>query len=199
MNSEDYLKQKRFNEWYIEYFDPLCGWLKENVVNSQLDYDDLHDVAQETFVRVWRYMDAFRDDSKPFTWICRVGWSTAVRMLHQKYRQQMGDRFPFSVDELLVFEDEVSDGVYECVTPDFEEEYMSHEDSPEEEAIATQLAERVADVIRTLPPRWQELSVAFYLKGKTYYEIADEFDMSYGAVKTVMAGVRQRLKEATDA
>ena len=49
-----------------------------------IDHDDSNDVAQNTFVKAWKGLDNFREDSQLFTWLYRIATNEALTFLKQK-------------------------------------------------------------------------------------------------------------------
>ena len=37
-----------------------------------IDHDDAHDVSQNTFIKAWKGLDNFREDSQLYTWLYRI-------------------------------------------------------------------------------------------------------------------------------
>ena len=35
-----------------------------------ISHDDANDVTQETFIKIWKNLDRFKEESQLFTWIC---------------------------------------------------------------------------------------------------------------------------------
>ena len=54
-----------------------------------LDHDDTHDILQDTFVKVWKGLANFREDSKLYTWIYRIGTNESIDFLNKKKRQNI--------------------------------------------------------------------------------------------------------------
>ncbi|MBF7090825.1 sigma-70 family RNA polymerase sigma factor [Flavobacterium sp. ALJ2] len=69
-----------FQKLVSDYQKPLYNHIR-NVV---LDHDDAHDVLQNTFVKVFRYLNKFKGDSKLFSWIYRIATNEALTFLNQK-------------------------------------------------------------------------------------------------------------------
>ena len=49
-----------------------------------IDHDDADDVTQETFVKVWKHLDGFKEESQLFTWIYRIATNEALGHLKKK-------------------------------------------------------------------------------------------------------------------
>jgi RNA polymerase sigma-70 factor (ECF subfamily) len=51
-----------------------------------LDHDDTDDVVQEVFIKVWKNLHRFRQDSKLYTWIYRIATNECLNFLKKKRR-----------------------------------------------------------------------------------------------------------------
>lgn len=69
-----------FQKLVSTYQKPLYNHIRNIVLN----HDDAHDVLQNTFVKVFRYLNKFKGDSKLFSWIYRIATNEALTFLSQK-------------------------------------------------------------------------------------------------------------------
>jgi len=49
-----------------------------------IDHDDAHDVSQNTFIKAWKGLDNFREDSQLYTWLYRIATNESLTFLKQK-------------------------------------------------------------------------------------------------------------------
>jgi len=49
-----------------------------------ISHDDANDVTQETFVKVWKNLDRFKEEAQLFTWIYRIATNEAISFLRKK-------------------------------------------------------------------------------------------------------------------
>ena len=52
-----------------------------------VDHDDANDLTQEIFVKIWKNIKAFREDSKIFTWIYRIATNECLNFLNKKKKK----------------------------------------------------------------------------------------------------------------
>ncbi len=52
-----------------------------------IDHDDANDLTQDTFIKIHRYIDTFREDSQLFTWIYRIATNECLTFLNKKKRR----------------------------------------------------------------------------------------------------------------
>jgi RNA polymerase sigma-70 factor (ECF subfamily) len=51
-----------------------------------IDHDDSNDVLQNTFIKVWKGMEHFKEESKLYTWLYRIATNESISFLRQKQR-----------------------------------------------------------------------------------------------------------------
>lgn len=51
------------------------------------DHDDANDVVQNCFVKVWKGLPEFRQESKLYTWLYRIASNEAITFINEKYRR----------------------------------------------------------------------------------------------------------------
>lgn len=75
------------------------------------DFHDTEDVVQETFLRIYKSLDTFREEASLKTWIYRIATNEALRHLEKRNRDvglfQTGieDCQPMAADEYINFDD----------------------------------------------------------------------------------------------
>lgn len=52
-----------------------------------IDHDDADDVLQNTFIKAWKGLETFREDSSLFTWLYRIATNEALSFLRKKKRE----------------------------------------------------------------------------------------------------------------
>ena len=64
-----------------------------------LGREDAQDASQEVWVRVWRYIGTFREDSTFSTWLHRITVNTCLsfrqREVRREEREYSGDEMPY--------------------------------------------------------------------------------------------------------
>lgn len=68
----------------VRVYQKRVYWMVRRMV---IDHDDAQDVTQETFIKVHRHLDDFREDSKLFTWIYRIATNECLGFLRKKKRR----------------------------------------------------------------------------------------------------------------
>jgi RNA polymerase sigma-70 factor (ECF subfamily) len=65
----------------VAHYQHEVYWLIRRMV---IDHNDADDLAQETFIKVWKNLPHFRGDSALFTWIYRIAVNEALVFLRKK-------------------------------------------------------------------------------------------------------------------
>ncbi|WP_404425716.1 RNA polymerase sigma factor [Nibricoccus sp. IMCC34717] len=131
---------------------------------------DSHDLAQETFVRVYRNRDRFRQSARFSTWLFAI----ASNLARDRQRR-------LQVRNAVALDD----------APELENPTHPRGTSEAEERIAA-----VRDAIATLPPDLRTALVLFEYEDRSHAEIAEITESSTKAVETRLYRARQQLRRA---
>lgn len=72
-----------FNLLVRKYQERIYWHIRKMVI----DHDDSDDLVQEVFIKVWKYLDNFRGDSKLYTWIYRIATNECLNFLSKKKKR----------------------------------------------------------------------------------------------------------------
>lgn len=76
-----------FNRMVLENQEKIYSMFRRMVSS----HDEADDLTQETFIKVYKNMSKFRNDSSAYTWIYRIAVNTGLNYLRrQKIRQTVG-------------------------------------------------------------------------------------------------------------
>ncbi len=75
-------KEKAFNILLKKYQKPVYFHIRRMVIL----HEDADDLTQDTFVKIWHNLHAFKKESKLFTWIYRIATNEAITFLNRKKR-----------------------------------------------------------------------------------------------------------------
>jgi len=65
-----------------KYQQKLYWHIRKIVIN----HDDTDDVLQNTFIKVWKGLDGFKEEAQLFTWLYRIATNESLTFLKQKQR-----------------------------------------------------------------------------------------------------------------
>ena len=71
-------RERGFRLLVDSFQGPIYNYIRRMVVS----HEDAEDVLQEVFIRVFRHLDQFRDESSLSTWIYRIATNECLRLLN---------------------------------------------------------------------------------------------------------------------
>jgi len=140
------------------------------------DWSAVEDIAQETFVRVWRAIGNFRGEAQFSTWLHRIAVNTAKNYLTAKSRRPPGGDIDINEAELFDSGAQLRDG-----------------DTPEHELMRQQLEQTLMRAVQALP---EELRLAITLRevdGLSYEAIAERMGCPIGTVRSRIFRAREAI------
>jgi RNA polymerase sigma-70 factor (ECF subfamily) len=158
------------------------GQITSYIYRMTNDYDGAVDLAQETFVRIYRARDRYQTNYAFSTYIYRIATNLAISELRKRKRRRLVS---------LTGAMSARDGREEPV------EINPVDLRPLQDAALVDAERRaaVARAITTLPEKYRAPLVLRDVEGKTYEEIARILDASEGTVKSRISRGRNLLRE----
>lgn len=138
--------------------------------------EEVEDICQEVFLKVFRKLKRFRGDSKLSTWIARIAYNTSISHIRKINRR--GEQ---SLDE----------------NPEFtawEKDTAVNQKIVEKEEAKKYLL----DSIEKLPVNYRTVLTLFHLEEFSYREIEEITGMPEGTIKSYLSRARKLLKEKLD-
>jgi RNA polymerase sigma-70 factor (ECF subfamily) len=142
------------------------------------DWSECQDVAQETFIRAYRAIAAFRGDSQFYTWIYKIATNTAKNYLVSQGRRPPTDDVAIDDAVLLDGGTRLKDGA-----------------TPERELMRQEIEQTVFDTVEQLP---EDLKIAITLRevdGLSYEEIAETMNCPIGTVRSRIFRARDAIDQ----
>jgi RNA polymerase sigma-70 factor (ECF subfamily) len=137
------------------------------------DFGLAEEIVQESFVKAYRSMRTF-DENSPFEpWFLRSVVNASVKMMQRSARQvEMGE----DADESLFVE------------------FVSRVESVEERVESIEVQNQVWDAMRKLSPRQRAVIVQRYFLAMSEKEMAAESGAAVGTIKWLLNAARERLR-----
>ena len=143
------------------------------------DPAEVADVAQETFIKAYKALPAFRGDSAFYTWLYRIGINTAKNFLVSQ-----GRRAPtttdFDSEEAETFEDA---------------DQLRDNNTPERLLMTKQIGDTVNVAMEALPEELRTAIVLREIEGLSYEEIATIMECPIGTVRSRIFRAREAISE----
>ena len=145
---------KAFNQIVEEYKERLYWHIRKIV----LIHDDADDVLQNTFIKVWRYLEGFKGDSKIYTWLFRIATNESISFIN-KNKKKAEDSFE----------------VYE--------HYLSNTLESDEYFNGDEAQLLLQKAVLELPEKQRIVFNMKYFDEMKYKEIAEILDVTVGSLK----------------
>lgn len=177
MNSEETVV-RRARAGDERAFEELVYAYEKKIYHMSLRYTgnehDAMDVTQEVFLRLFRFLPKFQEESRFSTWLYRIAVNANLDFLRRR-----------TPDSDLSLDAEDEDGLaYEISDARYE---------PESEAERAELRQAICDGIQSLPPRMREIVVLRDISGLSYEEIGEVLGIEQGTVKSRLSRARSKL------
>ena len=142
--------------------------------------EDGADLAQEAFLRAWRTLPSFQEESSFSTWLYRLTSNLCIDFLRKEKRRKT------AVTTLSLDSDE--DDASPTEVPD-------HRFTPESELERKELRSAVDRGLAQLSDEHRQVLVLRELEGLSYTEIAAHLELEEGTVKSRIARARLALRK----
>lgn len=139
--------------------------------------NEVEDIAQEVFVKIYKNLKNFKEESSLYTWIYRITINVCIDELKKK-------KNVVYIDEKI----ETADGEMEMQLEDTAK-------GPEHLAEDEELKRKITNCIRKLPIDQRTMIILRDIKGFTYMEIAEMTKINLGTVKSKINRARTALKQ----
>lgn len=144
--------------------------------------EDVKDLTQETFLRVFNAIDSFRRESRFEWWMFEIADSVYKNELRRR-KANKRDGIEQSLDVPVSAEAPAGPGLV----------LAAGDPSPEEEAVRRERLARVRSALHGLPPQMRLCCVLRYERGLKYQEIATVMNLSIETVKAHLHQARKKL------
>ncbi|WP_268223010.1 RNA polymerase sigma factor [Sinomicrobium oceani] len=147
-------REQAFRELVSQYKERLYWHIRRTVI----DHEDTDDVLQNTFIKIYRNIDKFKEESSLFSWMYRIAINESITFLNAKAKRKGLDN------------GELQESLVANLHADT---YFSGDD--------VQL--KLQQAIATLPEKQKLVFNMKYFEGITYEEMSGILDTSIGALK----------------
>ena len=147
-------KHYAFNLLVRKYQEKIYFFVRRLVI----DHDDADDVVQNIFIKIYKNLDTFREDSKLFTWLYRIAVNESLSFLKNK---RIHCYLSLASPEAMMMKALQEDTHYD----------------------GTEIQKRLREAIVKLPKKQQLVFNMRYYDDLSYAEISDILGTSVGALK----------------
>ena len=159
-------REAAFTQLIRKYQEKLYWHIRRLVVS----HEDADDLIQNVWIRVWKSLDRFREDSQLYTWLYRIASNECLSFLEQKKKKSTA-----SLDE--------------------EESGLSEKIRAEEHFDATRLEWKLHLAIQHLPEKQRVVFMLRYYEEMPYQEMSRVLDTSEGALKASYHHAAKKIEQ----
>lgn len=179
---QEHLLIKQAKEGDEGSFEALILSCKGKAYNIALRYvkneNDAMDVLQESFIKIFRNLSKFNEQSKFETWVYRIVVNTCNDFLRKNKNKR--NEVPIILND--------NDNSKEF-------DILDNAPPPEEVLLNKEHGEYILNCLEKIPIEHKEILILRDIKGFTYDEISEILECSLGTVKSRISRARIRLKQ----
>ena len=161
-------------EALVRKYEKLVSTCVYSVVGNA---EDVLDVSQEVFLKVYKSLNSFKGDSEFSTWLYRIAKNTALDFVRKRKANTV------SIDS----SGEESEGF------DIPDDNISA--SPEKKALQNEGVQKLYDAMEQLSEEHREIIILRDLNDYSYEEIAERLGLEAGTVKSRLHRARDTLRK----
>lgn len=160
-----------FAELIVRYQDKLTRYIRRI---SNCSSQDIEDILQEVFIKVYQNLNNFDPSLKFSSWIYRITHNEVISWFRKHNVRPQGHAVEASEE---VFERLVSDT---DIAADLDTKY---------------LRDHLVSALSKIDQKYREVLVLQYFEDKSYQEISDILKRPMGTVATLVSRAKRKLKE----
>jgi RNA polymerase sigma-70 factor (ECF subfamily) len=155
-----------FNSLVKKYQERLYWHIRKIV----MDHDDADDILQNTFVKVWRSVDKFREESSLYTWLYRIATNESLTFINSNKRRSM---VPMNDTSEFLMNNLESDEYFE----------------------GDEIQLRLQEAILKLPEKQRIVFNLKYFEEMKYEDMSQILDTSVGALKASFHHAAKKVED----
>ena len=163
-------REMAFSRIIKKYQERLYWHIRRLVVS----HDDTHDVLQNTFIKAWKGIDNFREESSLFTWLYRIATNVCLDELRHR--------------KLIKWQP------WETFVAAFHPTQVA-KDSPERDCINRENSEEVQLIFAQMHPKYRMCLILREYHDLSYDEIAEVLNTTRAAVKSLLFRAREEFRQ----
>ena len=187
MATDDLSLVKRVREGDPRAFQQLVERYQRKVYAVALgmlkDKEEAMDVAQEAFVKVYKYLDHFKGDSSFYTWLYRITSNICIDVLRKRGASH-GD--PVEFDETVKMES--ADAHLGALGSQLGT-------NPQRAALRKELAQKIQEALEQVPEKHRAILLLREVDGMSYEDLARTLNIPKGTVMSRLFHARVKVQE----
>jgi len=159
--------RKKEEEAYEELIEDYGGLIYKVLNGYFNDKNKIDDLFQDIFIKIYKNIDSFREESKLSVWIYRIAMNRVKNYFRLKYNR---DFYELDDDYKIEFKHDLGENV-------------GKED----------IRNLLDTYIDQLPPNWQTVINLYYFNSFSYKEISKITGFPMGTIKTYLYRAKKKL------
>ena len=151
----------------IEKYQQKLYWQIRKIV---VDHDDSDDVLQNTFIKVWKGLENFKEEAQLFTWLYRIATNESLTFLRQKQKRNTTSIHPIE---------------YQLSKSIESDEYFKGDE----------IQLKLQQAILTLPEKQRVVFNMRYYDEMPYEQMSEVLETSVGALKASYHHAAKKVEE----
>lgn len=147
------------------------------------DKDEAMDIAQEAFVKVYKYLDHFKGDSSFYTWLYRIVANLCVDRMRRKSSAQSPDNVEF--DDAVGRDELAGTGILSTRLGT----------NPQKSALRAELAAKIEEALGQIPEKHREILLLREIDGMSYEDLARVLKVPKGTVMSRLFHARAKMQK----
>ncbi len=147
------------------------------------DREEARDVAQEAFVKVFKYLDHFKGDSSFYTWLYRITVNICIDVMRRK-----GGR----ASEHVEFDETIATDTAEANIGALGSRLGTN---PQKAALRQEMSEKIQAAVAEVPEKHREIWLLREVEGMSYEDISRTLDIPKGTVMSRLFHARLKLQK----
>jgi RNA polymerase sigma-70 factor, ECF subfamily len=148
------------------------------------DKEEARDVAQEAFVKVYKYLDHFKGDASFYTWLYRITVNICIDVIRKKGSGRGDTHVEFD----------------ETMAQDHSEANLGALGSklgtnPQKSALRKELSEKIAAAFQEIPEAHRQILLLREIEGMSYEDLARTLNIPKGTVMSRLFHARLKMQK----
>ena len=147
------------------------------------DKEEARDVAQEAFVKVYKYLDHFKGDASFYTWLYRITVNICIDVLRKKGSKG---------DEHVEFDESVKLDTAEAGIGALGTRLGTN---PQKSVLRRELAERITSAMQSIPTAHRQILLLREVEGMSYEDLSRILEIPKGTVMSRLFHARLKMQK----
>lgn len=135
--------------------------------------EDVEDLLQEIFIKVYQNLNAFDDDLKFSSWIYRIAHNQTISFVRSHKSRPQGNSVELEDEEMQNIADDLD------IISDAEQKDLN---------------KKIVKIIEELDPKYRDILLLKFFEYKSYEEISDILEIPQGTVSVRISRAKEKLK-----